>query len=383
MIVQAANRIAQVREYYFSIKLKEVAQLKAVGKPIINLGIGSPDFAPPKAVITALAQAAENPANHSYQSYTGLPALRKAIAQFYQKHFAVALDYKQEILPLMGSKEGIMHISMAFLNACDQVLIPDPGYLTYSSVAKLVGAEPIYYSLDESNDFLPNLKALEKRDLSRVKLMWLNYPNMPTGKQANKRVFKELISFAKKHKILLVNDNPYSFVLNNEPLSLLALPEAKDVALELNSLSKTFNMAGWRIGMVLGKQAYIKAILKVKSNMDSGMFYALQQGAVKALETDNKWFEQQNSNYAKRREIVWKLLDALDCSYDKNQVGLFVWAKLPKGQQSEAFCDNLLKNYDLFITPGFIFGTNGNDYIRVSLCATANELNEALKRITI
>ena len=383
MIIAAANRIAQVSEYYFSTKLKEVAARKALGKPIINLGIGSPDLPPPKAVIAALEHAAENPTKHSYQSYSGLPTLRKAMAQFYQNHFAVSVDSKNEILPLMGSKEGIMHISLAFLNAGDQVLIPDPGYLTYASVAKLVGAKPIYYSLEENNNFLPNLEALEAMDLSRVKIMWLNYHNMPTGVQANKTVFKKLIAFAKKHKILLVNDNPYSFVLNKAPLSILELPNAKDVTLELNSLSKTFNMAGWRIGMVLGKQEYIKQILKVKSNMDSGMFYALQQGAIKALETDKQWFENQNSVYEKRRKIVWKLLDALACSYNKEQVGLFVWAKLPKGNRSEPFCDDLLINSDIFITPGFIFGANGSDYIRVSLCASTAELNEALKRITV
>jgi aspartate/methionine/tyrosine aminotransferase len=281
----------------------------------------------------------------------------------------------------MGSKEGIMHISMAYLNEGDAVLIPNPGYPTYESVTKLVGAKPVFYELDEANNWAPDLKALSKMDLSKVKLMWVNYPHMPTGAQPSKFLFEELVAFAKKHNILVVNDNPYSFILNNSPKSILSVKGAKDVCLELNSLSKTFNMAGWRVGMVVGDSKHISNILKVKSNMDSGMFYGIQKGAVEALKCSNMWFSTLNSVYQQRRDLVWKLADALGCSYDKEATGLFVWAKLPAHLKSEEFIDSVLKNNHIFITPGTIFGTKGEGYIRFSLCASTDVLEEALSRV--
>ena len=381
MIINIANRLNKVKEYYFSTKLKEIRTLIADGKPIINLGIGSPDLAPPKSVIDAISNAVKDNTKHSYRSYQGLPEFREAIANFYKRYYNVTLNPFNEILPLMGSKEGIMHISMAFLNEGDAVLIPNPGYITYSSVTKMLGAKPVFYNLSEKNNWYPNLDELEKQDLSKVKIMWVNYPNMPTGSNATEELFKRLITFAKKHKILLVNDNPYSFVLNDEPMSILQIKGAKDVVLELNSLSKTFNMAGWRVGMLLGKSDYVNAVLQVKSNMDSGMFYGIQKGAIAALQITNDWFDNINSIYRKRREIVWQILDKLDCKYDKNAVGLFVWAKISKGKTSKELSNELLYNKDVFITPGTIFGTNGDNYIRVSLCVSEDDLREVLLRL--
>ena len=381
MIIKKANRLNRVKEYYFSTKLQEIRTLIAAGKPIINLGIGSPDLAPPKTVVKAISNAVQDDTKHSYRSYQGLPEFRQAIAHFYQRYYEVKLNYENEILPLMGSKEGIMHISMAFLNEEDEVLIPNPGYITYASVAKMIGAKPVFYNLNQENNWYPNLTELEKQDLSKVKIMWLNYPNMPTGTVATKTLFKKLIAFAKKHEILLVNDNPYSFVLNQKPLSILSINGAKEVALELNSLSKTFNMAGWRVGMLVGKSSYIKAVLQIKSNMDSGMFYGIQKGAIAALKITNGWFDNLNNIYKKRREIVWKILDVLQCEYDKSSVGLFVWAKIPKGMNSEILTDKLLYEKDIFFTPGTIFGTNGENYIRVSLCVSEEQLKEVLKRV--
>ncbi len=381
MIIKKSNRLNNVKEYYFSTKLKEIRRLQTEGKPIINLGVGSPDLAPPKKAIDAIAKTVLDSKNHSYRSYQGLPEFRKSIAQFYKNKFDVAVNPDNEILPLMGSKEGIMHISMAFLNEGDAVLIPNPGYMTYTSVTNLVKAKPIYYNLSNANKWLPNLEELENLDLTKVKIMWLNYPHMPTGAIATKGLFKKLIAFAKKHEILLVNDNPYSFVLNKKPLSILAIDGAKEVAIELNSLSKTFNMAGWRVGMDLGKKEYIKTILQVKSNMDSGMFYGIQKGAIAALKLDSKWFDKMNKIYTKRRKLVWEILDELDCIYDKNTVGLFVWAKIPKETSSEKLTDELLYKNDIFIAPGTIFGKNCDDYIRVSLCVNEVKLKEVLNRL--
>ncbi len=380
-IIEKANRLNTVKEYYFSTKLKEIRTRIASGKPIINLGIGSPDIAPPMAVIEAISKAVLSEENHSYQSYQGLPEFRTAIAKFYKTHYDVSLNPENEILPLMGSKEGIMHISMAFLNEGDEVLIPNPGYMTYTSVTKLLNAKPVYYHLKQEKNWYPDFEALEKLDLSKVKIMWLNYPNMPTGSVATKALFERLITFAKKHQILLVNDNPYSFVLNQKPWSILSVKGAKEVAIELNSLSKTFNMAGWRVGMLLGNETYIKTVLQVKSNMDSGMFYGIQKGAIAALEITNGWFDKINAIYKSRRKIVWQILDKLNCTYDKNAVGLFVWAKIPKGIKSEQLTDKLLYEKDIFITPGTIFGTNGAGYVRVSLCVNKEKLTEVLKRI--
>ncbi|ETN95019.1 pyridoxal phosphate-dependent aminotransferase [Zhouia amylolytica] len=380
-MIQSAKRLETVQEYYFSKKLREVNGLIAEGKPIINMGIGSPDMAPAKEVLEALTTSLTDPKAHQYQSYVGLPELRKAIADFYKRHFKVDVEYNTEILPLLGSKEGIMHISMAFLNEGDEVLIPNPGYPTYTSVTKLVGGVPNYYDLREENDWLPDIEALEAQDLSKVKLMWLNYPHMPTGAKGNLEMFKKLVSFAKRNDILLVNDNPYSFVLNTDQISILNIEGAKDVALELNSLSKTFNMAGWRIGFVLGSQEHIQAVIKVKSNMDSGMFYSLQKGAVKALELSNDWYDRINEQYQKRRELIYELADRLDCEYDRNAVGMFVWAKVPDHVESvEAFIDEVLYNQSIFITPGSIFGSNGDRFIRFSLCVPEDKIKEAINR---
>ncbi|WP_397363647.1 pyridoxal phosphate-dependent aminotransferase [Olleya sp. R77988] len=379
--MEVANRLHSVEEYYFSKKLKEVNALKAAGKPIINLGIGSPDLQPPSQVVKALTESLLSPVAHKYQNYQGLPELRDAISEFYKVHYYTHINPDSEVLPLMGSKEGIMHISLAFLNPGDAVLIPNPGYPTYAAVTKLAEAKPIAYNLDQSNNWLPDLKQIEKLDLSKVKLMWTSYPHMPTGAKATRADLEQLVQFAKKHDILLVNDNPYSFILNEDPLSILSVKDAKEVCLELNSLSKTFNMAGWRVGMLLGNSALIQAVLKVKSNMDSGMFYGIQKGAIAALKCSKMWYSSLNSIYEKRRHLVWQLAKKLDCTFDKNTSGLFVWAKLPESLKSEDFIDNLLYQKNIFITPGTIFGTQGEGYVRFSLCATVEDLEEAINRI--
>ena len=380
-MITTATRLHTVEEYYFSSKLREVRQLMADGKPIINMGIGSPDLSPSKAVIEAIQNAMNDDNAHQYQSYQGLPELRKAMSDFYKNNFAVNVNPANEILPLMGSKEGILHISMAFLNEGDQVLIPNPGYPTYTSVTKLVGAEPIYYDLVADTSWEPDFDTLEKSDLSKVKIMWLSYPHMPTGAAGSLELFEKAVAFAKKHHILLVNDNPYSFVLNANPISILQVKGSKEDALELNSLSKTFNMAGWRVGMVLGNPELIDAVLKVKSNMDSGMFYGIQKGAIEALKSDKSWFEQQNKIYQKRRELTFKLAEKLGCTFDKNAVGMFVWAKLPTGiDSSEKFIDCILYDKSIFITPGTIFGSNGEGYIRFSLCVKEEEIEKAIER---
>ena len=380
-MITTATRLNSVQEYYFSRKLKEVRQLLSEGKPVINMGIGSPDLAPHSSVISAIQNAMHDDKAHEYQSYQGLPELRQGFTDFYVQQFGVALDSNTEILPLMGSKEGIMMISLAFLNEGDEVLIPNPGYPTYASVTELVQAKAVYYDLKETNQWQPDFNQLEQLNLSKVKLMWVSYPHMPTGANGNLEVYKKLIAFGKKHKILIINDNPYSFVLNDNPLSILQIEEAKDVALELNSLSKTFNMAGWRVGMVAGKKEYIDAVLKVKSNMDSGMFYGIQKGAIEALKLGKDWFESQNEIYTKRRELIFQLAEKLGCTFDRNSVGLFVWAKLPEEiQSSEAFIDEILYNHHIFITPGTIFGSNGEGYIRFSLCVKEDAIIESIHR---
>lgn len=381
-MIEGAKRLQTVEEYYFSRKLREVALLKEQGKPIINLGIGSPDLEPPFRVIEALKESLLDANAHKYQSYQGLPKLRETIAHFYQENFDVTLSPLSEILPLMGSKEGIMHISMAFLNEGDEVLIPNPGYPTYTSVTKLLGTTPVFYNLKEDQHWLPNFSELEQKDLSKVKLMWISYPHMPTGAAANNKFYEDVIAFAKRHQILVVNDNPYSFILNDRPKSILHYKDAKDCCLELNSLSKTFNMAGWRVGMVLGHSDYINAILKVKSNIDSGMFYGIQQGAIEALKCSELWYISLNSVYDSRRELVWQLADRLKCTYDKYASGLFVWAKLPAGLNSEDFIDKVLKEHSIFIAPGTIFGSNGEGYIRFSLCAPDEDIEEAISRVS-
>ena len=381
-MIKKAERLQSVTEYYFSKKLREVAKLRAEGKSIINMAIGNPDLPPPTKVLEAIDSAMKQDGAHQYQSYQGLPELRQAMSGFYKTHYRVSLDPNGEILPLMGSKEGIMHISMAFLNKGDGVLLPNPGYPTYASVSNLMQADLIHYDLDASNNWQPDYEALEKKDLSHVKIMWLNYPHMPTGTSATKKDLEKAIAFAKKHDLLIVNDNPYSFILNDEPQSILAVEGAKEVAIELNSLSKTFNMAGWRVGMVVGNADIIKTILQVKSNMDSGMFLGIQKGAIAALNSPQSWFDELNAIYVKRREIVWQIFDALNCSYEKENAGMFVWAKLPEGHESMQFIDQLLNEKEVFITPGTIFGSQGEGYIRASLCISEKLLEEVLNRLS-
>ncbi len=377
-----AKRLETVEEYYFSTKLRQVRQMISEGKPVLNMGIGSPDLTPPPKAIEAMVKALGDEKAHEYQSYQGLPELRKEIADFYKSQFDVALHPNTEILPLMGSKEGIMHISLAFLNEGDEVLIPDPGYPTYSSVTNLVGAKSVFYDLKEQNNWMPDLEALENRDLSKVKLMWINYPHMPTGTAGSLELFERLVAFAKRHQIVLVNDNPYSFVLNDNPISIFQIEDAKEVALELNSLSKTFNMSGWRIGMVSGKQEFIDAILKIKSNMDSGMFYGIQKGAIEALKLGSEWFDSQNKIYKRRRKLIFQLAEKLGCTFNKEAVGMFVWAKLPFGNRSsETFIDTFLIEKNIFLTPGTIFGKNGEGYIRFSLCIREEKIQEAIDRL--
>ena len=377
-----ANRLNNVKEYYFSKKLREVASLIKAGKPIINMGIGSPDILPSKSVISSFLESIKHPKAHQYQSYQGIPELRNAISNFYNTHYKVNLNAESEVLPLIGSKEGIMHISMAFLNPGDHVLIPNPGYPTYSSVTRLLEARPVLYDLKESNGWLPDLLALKKTDLSKVKIMWVNYPHMPSGAEANNVFFDELILFAKTNKILIINDNPYSFILTKSPKSFLSQNGALEIGMELNSLSKSFNMAGWRVGMLLGNSSNIESVLKVKSNMDSGMFYGIQKGAINALELSNKWFDSLNKIYIERREIAWKIADKLNTIYDKKAVGLFVWAKLSDNiENSDILLDELLYKKNIFITPGRIFGSQGDRYIRISLCLEKLKLKEALSRL--
>mgnify|MGYP000128066877 FL=1 len=378
-----ARRLNTVQEYYFSKKLREVAAMIAQGKPVINMGIGSPDLPAHPQVVDALKESFNHPKVHQYQSYQGIPELRQAIAGFYQKHYQVEANPNSEILPLMGSKEGIMHISMAFLNPGDKVLIPNPGYPTYQSVTRLVEAIPVFYDLRANNDWQPDLEVLNQMDLSGVKLMWINYPHMPTGANAKLTTFKKLISWAKEKNILLVNDNPYSFVLTDQPESMLSVAGAMDVGMELNSLSKSFNMAGWRVGMLVGNEKNIKAVLKVKSNMDSGMFFGIQQGAIAALGAEENWFKQLNDVYAQRRELIFKLATLLNTAFDQQSSGLFVWAKLKDTSKSSVeVIEEILQNHNVFITPGSIFGSQGEGYIRFSLCVPSAQISSAIERIT-
>ncbi|MBP5136455.1 MAG: aminotransferase class I/II-fold pyridoxal phosphate-dependent enzyme [Paludibacteraceae bacterium] len=382
--IKPADRISNVSEYYFSKKLKEIAKLNAEGKDIISLGIGSPDMPPSQQTIDALTEDARDSAAHGYQSYIGIPELRKAFATFYKKNFGVELDPANEIQPLMGSKEGVMHISLAFLNKGDGVLVPNPGYPTYSSVSKIVEAEIINYDLDENNGWQPDFDKLEAMDLSKVKLMWVNYPNMPTGAKATRELFEKLVDFGRRHNIIIVNDNPYSFILNKEKLSILSIPGAKDICIELNSLSKSHNMPGWRMAMVASNPQFIEWILRIKSNMDSGMFRPMQKAAVAALTTNSdEWHESHNITlYAKRRALAEEIMTTLGCTFDKEQVGMFLWGKIPSRYKSSAeVADRVLYDARVFITPGFIFGSNGEQYIRISLCSKEENLQKALDRI--
>lgn len=389
MDITTAERLNGIGEYYFSQKLREIEQLNQQGKNVINLGIGSPDLAPHPDVVKVLEQEAGKPNTHAYQSYKGNIQLRKAIADFYKKWYSVDLNPEAEILPLIGSKEGIMHICMTYLNKGDRVLIPNPGYPTYKSAVTLAGGECIEYSLKEENNWEPDFDALESKihfvaggGRERIKLMWVNYPHMPTGKQASKELFENLVAFAKKHRILICHDNPYSFILNDKPLSLLSVEGAKDVAIELNSLSKASNMAGWRVGMMVGAKERIDEVLRFKSNMDSGMFLPVQLAAAKALTLGEDWYNELNEVYAERRKLVFEIMNSLKCSFDKRQVGLFVWGKIAEGYKDGfKLCDEVLYNKNVFVTPGGIFGSNGDNYIRISLCAKKEVLQQALERL--
>ena len=380
--MMTATRLESVKEYYFSKKLREVAGLIKAGKPVLNMGIGSPDLPPHPSIVAALESSISHPKAHMYQSYQGLPELRAAMANFYQTKYSVSLSAANEFLPLMGSKEGIMHISMAFLNKGDAVLIPNPGYPTYSAVTQLLEATPLFYDLKAENNWQPDFDTLEALDTSKIKLMWLNYPHMPTGAKAQKGIYQRLIQWAKSNEILLVNDNPYSFILNDDPQSLLAVDGAKEVALELNSLSKTFNMAGWRVGLLAGNEKNIASVLKVKSNMDSGMFYGIQQGAIAALNVPEQWYSQLNATYKKRRRLIEELATAMETTFDAESVGMFVWAKMDDTRLSaEDYIDKVLYEKDIFITPGTIFGSQGEGYIRFSLCVTEDQIQTAINRI--
>jgi hypothetical protein len=384
MIIKPANRTLSVKEYYFSIKNKEIAKLNAERaakglEPVINLGIGSPDGSPSAQAVEALCDCARKQGVHGYQSYVGIPELRQAMADWYAKWYGVKLDPATEIQPLMGSKEGILLLSLAFLNPGDKVLVPNPGYPTYTSSTRMCEAELVTYDLVEANGWYPDFEALEAMDLKGVKLMWVNYPNMPTGAPARMDVYEKLVDFARRHGILLVNDNPYGFVLN-KPTSIFSVPGAKECCLEMNSLSKSHNMAGWRVGMMLGDADTIKELLKVKTQMDSGMFRGIQEAAVVALNADASWYDSLNEEYAKRQAVARRIMDTLGCKYDTEAGGLYVWARVPEGEAKD-WSDRILYNAGVFLTPGFIFGSNGAHHLRISLCANVPTLEKALERI--
>lgn len=378
-----ADRLNTVQEYYFSKKLREIADMNAAGKNIISLGIGSPDLPPSEETVNALSESAHKPDVHGYQSHVGIPELRKAFADWYKRWYDVSLDPAKEIQPLIGSKEGILHISLAFLNPGDEVLVPNPGYPTYTSVSKMVGANIRTYDLDENNNWQPNFEALEKMDLSKVKLMWINYPNMPTGANGSMDLFKRIVAFGKKHGIIIAHDNPYSLILNENPLSIMQIEGAKDICIELNSMSKSHNMPGWRIGLVVSNPQFIQWILKILSNIESGILKPIQTAAIAALSNSDEWHRKNNIElYTARRQYAEAIMDELGCTYDKNQVGMFLWGKIPaKYQSSEELADKILYNANVFLTPGFIFGSKGEGYIRISLCCNENMLKEALERI--
>ena len=380
-MIEPAEHIKSISEYYFSVKLAEVARMNAEGKDVISLGVGAPDRMPSEETIRTLCETAQRPDTHAYQPYTGIPELRRAFTQWYGGMYQVELA-EDEVLPLIGSKEGILHISMTFLNVGDGVLVPDPGYPTYRSVSNLLRANLIPYDLLEDKNWEPDFEALEKRDLSNVKLMWVNYPNMPTGANASMELFEKLVDFGKRHGIIICHDNPYSFILNDQPMSILSVPGAKDICIELNSLSKSHNMSGWRMGVLVSNPQFVKWVLKAKSNIDSGQFKPIQLATIAALSNPDEWHAAMNKIYAERRVWAEKIMDLLQCSYDKRQVGLFVWGKLNEAvPDSKTFVDNVLYNARVFITPGAIFGNNGDRFIRISLGSSAEKLEEAYRRI--
>lgn len=384
MEIRPARRVTEIQEYYFSRKLKEVARLNAEGKDIVSLAIGSPDMPPSPQVIDKLCEVARDPSAHGYQPTAGIPELREAMAHFYRKWYGVELDWATEIQPLIGSKEGILHVTLAFCDPGDEVLIPDPGYPTYTAINKILGTKITYYDLREDNGWQPDFDALERMDLSRVKLMWTNYPNMPTGGNARVETYERLVDFARRHNIVIVNDNPYSLILNDRPLSILQVPGAKDCCLEFNSMSKSHNMPGWRVAMVASNPTFISWILKVKSNIDNGSFRGIQLAAAEAFTTNtDEWHQENNiANYRRRRGIAERIMQTLGCEYDPRQVGMFLWGKIPgKYADVEQLTERALREARVFITPGFIFGQNGKRYVRVSLCAKDDRMQEALRRL--
>ncbi len=382
--IVSADRLNSVQEYYFSVKLKEVAQMNAEGKNVISLGIGSPDLPPSPETIAELTAVASQNSSHGYQPYIGVAELRQAFAQFYHRNYGVTLNADSEILPLMGSKEGILHISLAFLNPGDKVLIPNPGYPTYSSVSQMIGATAVTYELDETNNWQPDFEALEKMDLRDVKLMWINYPNMPTGANGSLSLFQKIVDFGKRHGIVIAHDNPYSLILNEEPMSILQVEGAKDICLELNSMSKSHNMPGWRVGMVASNPQFIGWVLKVLSNIESGMLKAIQMAAAKALNNSHEWHQQNNIRlYARRRLLAEQIMTELGCTFAPSQVGMFLWGRIPDNcVSSKQLADDVLYKARVFLTPGFIFGSKGERYIRISLCCNEEMLQEALRRVT-
>ena len=380
--IEPAQRVSMVKEYYFSKKLKEVARLNAEGRDIISLGIGGPDRPPHARVVDTLCEYAHRSDTHGYQPYVGPVELRQAYADWYRRWYGVELNPANEIQPLIGSKEGILHITLAFVNPGDGVLVPNPGYPTYTSVSRLAGAEIFTYNLKEENAWYPDFDELESLPLDRIKLMWVNYPNMPTGAPATHELYEKIVDFGRRHNILIVNDNPYSFILNDNPISMLSVEGAKDVVIEMNSLSKSHNMAGWRMAMLASNAQFVEWVLKVKSNIDSGQFRPAMLAAVEALKCDSDWFYELNAVYARRRRVAERIMDALGCTFDPRQRGLFLWGKIPDAaESSEKFADNILYNARVFIIPGFIFGSNGERFIRISLCATEEKMEEALTRI--
>lgn len=382
MRFKVAHRISDVKEYYFSKKLREVKQLDTEDFPVINLGIGSPDLAPDPLVIQQLKETSTKSSNHGYQAYKGLQGLREGFANWYKSQYEVLLDADKEILPLIGSKEGIFHISMAYLNEGDEVLVPNPGYPAYSSAAKLAGAKVVHFDLDGKHNWAPKIGDIESKITSRTKICWINYPNMPTGGKPMKGVLSKLIALCDAHDIILCHDNPYSLILTDEKFSIFQIANARKNCIELNSLSKAYNMAGWRVGVVSGNESFLDAIIKVKSNIDSGMFKGIQEAAITALNLEEKWQEDLNRIYKQRRSLVFELMDLLECTYEKDTSGLFVWGKIPNELESlEAFIDKILYDCHVFITPGMIFGTNGNRHVRISLCAPENKIREAINRI--
>lgn len=382
--IQPAQRVNELKEYWFAGKIREVARMNAAGADVVSLGVGGPDRMPAVEVVETLCESARKPGSHSYQMAAGIPELRQAMARWYGRHYGVEVNPETEVLPLIGSKEGVLHVSLAFVNPGDKVLVPNPGYMTYSGVSKMLGARIIPYDLLAANGWKPDFDQLEKfASEGGIKLMWVNYPNMPTGASADMELFEKLVDFGRRHGIVIVHDNPYSFILNDKPLSLLQVEGAKDVAIELNSLSKSHNMAGWRMGLVISNPEFVTWVRKMKSNIDSGQFRPVMEAAIRALDLPDSWYEEVNAVYSSRRKVAGEIMNALGCEYDPSQKGLFLWGKLPAGApDSASFAQEVLEKYRVFIVPGFIFGTNGEGYIRISLCATEERMKEALRRIT-